>query len=100
MAIFVVKKIEALGRKQETVKLKIDNTTDEAFSNSTLKERRTKTWNMRWWWLQDNLRNNHFIIYLDRGTNKKEDYPTKHFPQSYHQPIRPKHILKGYNLLN
>ena len=98
MAIFIIKMLEALGHKQEQVHIKTDNSTAEAFSNSVLKEKRSKTWDMRWWWLQDKTRSNQFKIYWDKGTNNKADYQTKHFGPSYHQQVRPIYIHKGFNL--
>ena len=82
MAIFIVKMLEALGHTRETVKIKSNNTTTEVFSNSTLKGKLTTTWDMRWWWLQDNTKSNQLIIYWDKCTNNKANYPTKHFPPS------------------
>ena len=42
MEVFVVKILETLERKKETVKIKTDNTTAEVFSNSSLKEKMYK----------------------------------------------------------
>ena len=63
MTIFIIKMLESLGHKQDKVHIKTDNSTAQAFSNSVLKEKRSKTWDMRWWWLQDKTKSNQFKIY-------------------------------------
>ena len=90
--------LEALGHQQQPTKIKTDNATASAFCNATLKQKRSKTWDMRWYWLQDRIHQGQFIIYWDKGKNNYADYHTKHFPPSYHSLIRPKYILKGFHL--
>ena len=48
-AIYIKKMLEALGHLQDTIRVKADNYTAEVFSNSTLKDGRRKSWDMRWW---------------------------------------------------
>ena len=81
---------------QEPIQIKTDNATASAFCNSTLKQKRSKTWNMRWYWLKDRVKQGHIIIYWDKSSNNLVDYHTKYFPQSYHTNIHPKYILKGF----
>ena len=89
--------LEALGHKQDTIPVKTDNSTATAYANSTLKHKRSKTWNMRWYWLKDKVNQKYFHIYWQQGANNKADYHSKHFPPSYHQKVRPSYILKGYH---
>ena len=98
-AIHIKKMLEALGQIQNPICIKTDNSTAEAFSNSTLKEKRSKSWDMRWWWIQDKVKLKEFQVIWERGINNLADYQTKHFPPSYHTQVRPTYILKGYNLL-
>ena len=87
-----------MGHKQAPVLLKTDNSTAEAFSNSTLKEKRSKPWDMRYWWIQDKVKLKEFQVQWESGKDNLADYHTKHFPPSYHKEIRPTYILKGYNV--
>lgn len=50
---------------------------------------------MRLHWIQDRVIQQQFHIYWDKGTNNKADYPTKHFPPTYHRKIRPQYVLAG-----
>ena len=88
--------LEALGYKQHANPIKTDNSTATSHANSVLKERISKAWDMRLHWIQDRVKQKQFHIYWDKGTNNYADYPTKHFPPSYHQKIRPKYVLQGY----
>ena len=97
-AIHIKKMLQALGHPQDVTRIKTDNSTAAAFSNSTLKEKRSKSWDMRWWWLQDKVKLQEFQIWWDKGINNLADYHTKHFPPSHHQQMRPTYILKGNNL--
>ena len=90
--------LEALGHQQQPIPIRTDNATAASFCNDTLKQKRSKTWNMRWYWLKDRVKQGHFIIYWDKGVNNLADYHTKHFPPYYHQKVRPTYILKGFHL--
>ena len=97
-AIHIRKMLETLGHHQQPIRIKTDNSTAEAYCNKTLKEKRSKSWDMRWWRLQDKIKNKEFHVYWDKGKNNYADYHTKHFPPSYHQQIRPTYVLKGYKI--
>ena len=88
--------LEALGHPQDTIRIKTDNSTAEAFSNSTLKEKRSKSWDMWWWWIQDKVKLLEFKVEWEKGTHNYADYQTKHFPPSHHTQVRPTYILAGY----
>ena len=91
--------LEVLGHAQRTMPTKTDNSIAEAFSNSTLKEKRSKFWDIRLYWIQDRVNNKEFFIYWNTGANNLVDYYTKHFPPSYYQKIRPTYILKIITLM-
>ena len=90
--------LHALGHKQNPTKVKTYNQTASSFINNTLKAKRSKSWDMRYFWLKDRISQSQFYVYWDKGTNNHGDYWTKHWPTSYHQQIRPTYILKGHYL--
>ena len=98
IAISLKRMLEALGHKQNMTPLKTDNSTAEAFSNSTLKEKKSKAWDMRLYWIQDRVTNKEFYVYWKAGDENFADYFTKHFAPSYHQQIRPTYILKNHHV--
>ena len=100
IGIWIKKMLTALGHPQNIIPIKTDNSTAEAFSNSTLKEKKSKAWDMRLNWLQDRVKQKDIKVYWSAGSNNFADYPTKHFSPTYHQKIRPTYILKGYHINN
>ena len=77
--------LEILGHKQPPTPLKTDNKTAQAFANKNLKTKRSKAWDMRYYWLQDRVSHEQFIIYWEEGLTNYADYFTKHFSPAYHQ---------------
>ena len=90
--------LQALGHTQNPTAIKTDNKTAEQFVNKTLKFKRSKSWDMRYFWLLDRVTQQQFYIYWDKGSNNHGDYFTKHWPATYHQEMRPKYILKGFQM--
>ena len=76
-ALWISRMLEALGHPQKIVPIKTDNSTAEAFSNSTLKEKRSKAWDMRLYWIQDRVHNKEFHVYWKSGAENFADYFTK-----------------------
>ena len=92
--------LEALDHPQLPTAIKTDNQTAGQFVNKTLKLKRSKSWDMRYFWLLDRVTQQQFYIYWDKGSNNHGDYFTKHWPANYHQEIRPRYILKGFHMNN
>ena len=61
--------LEALGHQQQKINVKTDNSTAMAYCNGTLKEKRSKTWDMRYYWLQDKIQDNIFKIQIKQPEN-------------------------------
>ena len=57
--------LEALRHHQNIILLKTDNSTAEAFSTSTLKEKRSKAWDMRLYWIKDRVTGKEFLHLLE-----------------------------------
>ena len=98
VAIPIRRMLKILGHDQPPTPIKTDNKTAQSFANNTLKNKRSKAWDMRYYWIKDKVSNQEFFIYWDKGLNNYADYFTKHFSPTYHQKIRSNYILKGYNI--
>ena len=94
MALPIKHMLEALDHPQHAIPVKADNSTAVAFSNSTLKQKKSKSWDMRLNWIKDRVLQKQFYIYWTKGSKNLADYFTKHFSPSYHQNIRPLYLLK------
>ena len=87
--VVVIKRaLEALGHCQQATDVKTDN--------STMRSKRSKTWDMRWKWLREKLQQRHFKIIWSKGTRNKADYFSKHYVPSHHRRVRSDYILQGY----
>ena len=90
--------LTALGQPQPATPIKTENSTATGFVYDNIRQRRTKTWDMRYYWLRCRMNQKQFDIFWDTGANNHADYWTKHWPTSYHQTIRPTYVLKGNSI--
>ena len=86
--------LESMGHKQNPVPLKTDNSTANSFVHENIKQRKSKTWDMRFNWLRDRSFKRDVRIFWDKGENNHADYFTKHHPPAHHREIRSKYILQ------
>jgi hypothetical protein len=96
-AIIIARALTELGHSQHAVWIKTDNTTANSFVHSNLKQRKSKTWDMRYNWLRDRSTKKEINIYWDRGSENTADYFTKHHAPSHHHRMRPEYILHGHH---
>ena len=92
MALSIRHFLRALGHQQPPTPIKTDNSTATGFVYDNIRQKRTKTWDMRYYWLRDKLTQKQFDIYWDKGINNHADYWTKHHPAVHHRTIRNKYI--------
>ena len=86
--------LEELGHKQRPVPIKTDNSTANGIMNKTIKRKRSKAFDMRFWWLVDRCEQNQFKVYWSPGKYSLADYFTKHHPSSHHQLVRPIYLYE------
>ncbi|KAI2513563.1 Reverse transcriptase (RNA-dependent DNA polymerase) [Fragilaria crotonensis] len=84
--------LEELGHPQPPTPIVTDNNTAAGIANDTMKQRRSKAIDMRFYWVRDRVRQGQFIVYWRRGALNKADYFTKHHPASHHQEIRSSYL--------
>ena len=96
ISIHIRRVLEALSHKQKSTKVKTDNRTANSFVHSSMRMKRSKSWDMRYHWLRENDQKQSLKIYWDKGSNNDADYFTKHHSPSHHKLMRPKYILKGF----
>jgi hypothetical protein len=87
-----------LGHPQPPTPLKTDNSTATGFVHKSTRQKRSKSWDMRFHWLHERRIRQQLNIFWDRGSKNKADYFTKHHPPKYHRFMRPK-IIQMLNQL-
>jgi hypothetical protein len=70
--------LEELGHTQPPTPLETDNTTATGYSNGTIKQKRTKSMNMHFYWIKDRVKQGQFDVYWGPGYQNLADYFTKH----------------------
>jgi hypothetical protein len=75
--------LEELGHKQPPTPMETDNTTATGYSNGTIKKKRTKAMDMRFYWIKDRVKQGQFKIYWGPSA----DYFTKHHSPAHHKRI-------------
>ena len=84
-AIDIRNMLEALGHPQRATAVKTDNSTASSFVQDLLKQKRSKSWDVRYHWLSDKQKEKVFNIYWDRGINNQVDYHSKYHSPSHHK---------------
>jgi hypothetical protein len=65
--------------------METDNTTVAGYSNGTIKQKRTKAMDMRFYWIKDRVKQGQFNVYWGPGFQKLADYFTKHRSPAHHK---------------
>ena len=84
--------IEALGHPQPSTLIKTDNATAHGFIYDNINLKKSKSWEMRYYWLRDRKEQGQFNFIWDYGDQNDGDYFTKHHATIYHWEMRPHYI--------
>jgi hypothetical protein len=80
--------LEEMGHPQPPTPMQVDNSTAEGFANDTIKQKRSKAIDMRFYWIKDRTRQGQFLVYWRPGSTNVGDYHTKHHSASHHRQMR------------
>jgi hypothetical protein len=69
-----------------------DNSTAQGIANDTIKQRRSKAIDMRYYWVRDRVAQQHFVIMWAPGKTNLGDYHTKHHSARHHREVRPFYV--------
>ena len=89
MAIPLRQTLIELGHRQGPTPIQTDNAVADSFAAATIKQRRSKTIDMRYYWIQDRQKLQHIKIYWRPKHLNMADYMTKHHPIHHHKYMRP-----------
>jgi hypothetical protein len=78
-----------LGHKQLAMPLQTENSTAYGILNETIKQKHSKSMDMKYYWLQDRVRQNQYAVYWSPGKDNLGDYHTKHHSAQHHQDMHP-----------
>ena len=81
--------LDEMGHKQPPTTMKTDNSTAMGIANETIKQKRSKSMDMRIHWVRDRIKQNQFKITWEAGASNLADCPTKHHTGTHHKQVRP-----------
>jgi hypothetical protein len=81
-----------MGHPQPATPMQVDNSTAVGFANNTIKQKRSKAIDMRFYWIQDRTLQKQFLVYWKPGSTNLGDYHTKHHSPSHHRDMRPTYL--------
>jgi hypothetical protein len=86
----------ALGHPQPPTPIKTDNSTARGFVYNNINQKKSKSWDMRYYWLRDRKAQRQFDLIWEKGENNNADYFTKHHATNYHKEMRPRYVRDNY----
>jgi hypothetical protein len=86
-----------MGHPQPATPMATDNSTASGIATDTVKQKRSKAVDMRFYWIRDRVRQGQFQIYWSKGLTNRADYFSKHHAASHHQAIRSTYLYAPAN---
>jgi hypothetical protein len=93
-------RLQELGHHQPPTPLETDNTTATGYSNGTIKQKRTKAMDMRFYWIKDRVKQGKFNVYWGPGYQHLADYFTKNHSPVHHKRMRETYIHASEQPIN
>ena len=82
-----------MGHPQLPTLIQTDNACAAGIANDTVKQRRSKAMDMRFYWVRDRVAKGDFIIHWRCGSNNLADYFTKHHSPAHHHVMRSRYLV-------
>jgi hypothetical protein len=80
-------KLEELNHPQPATPIRTDNSTADGIMNKTVKQKQSKSMDMRFYWLQDQVEQGQFRIFSAPGKINLADFQSKVQPTSVHKAV-------------
>ena len=93
LVVFIRRCLIALGHPQPPTPIKTDNSTSAAFVNNKMRQKRSKSWDMKLYWLRDKENEKEFKVFWAPGSINKADPFTKNHRPSHLQKIRSQYVV-------
>ena len=90
--------LEEMGWPQMTTPVQLDNSTAYGLATNTINQKRSRTIDMRFYWIQDREGQGQFASHWAPAASNKVDYQTKHHSATHHREMRPVFLyVPAYN---
>jgi hypothetical protein len=92
--------LQELGHPQPPTPMDTDNTTATGYINVTIKQKRTKAMDMRFYWIKDRVKEGQFNVYWGPSYQNLADCFTKHHSPAHHKRMREIYIHAAEQPIN
>ena len=82
----------ALGHQQPPTPIRKDNSTVSSITNNTIRQRRSQSMDMRFYWVRDRVQQGQLIVYWGPGAENKGNFYTKHHHPTHCRSQRNHHV--------
>ena len=89
-----------MGHYQPPTPMQVDNSINKGFASQTIKQKRSKAIDMRFYWVQDCVRQKQFLIYWHPGSTNLGDCHTKQHLPAHHHLMRTNYLHTTNQLAN
>ena len=80
--------LEEMGHRQPPTPVHCDNSTAAGIANDSVKRQRSRSMEMRFFWIIDQVKRKYFAVNWEPGAENLADYFTKHFSSAHHTQVR------------
>ena len=84
-----------MGHPHGQTSFHTDNSTAHGVCNNNMQCKRSKSWDMRFYWMRCTESQKMFRVFWRSGTTNLADYFTKHHPAAHHRNVRPEFVTTG-----
>jgi hypothetical protein len=84
--------LKEMNWPQPPTPIQVDNSCAHGIINDTVKERRSKAIDMRFYWVRDRVCQGHFRVLWQPCKSNLADYFTKHHSPKHHREMRPNYL--------
>ena len=81
-----------MGHPQPPTPIHVDNTTAVGIANDTIKKQRSRSFEMRYFYACDQVKERQFDVRHHPGAENLGDYTSKHFHGTHHRNVRPLYL--------
>jgi hypothetical protein len=94
-AVPMITALQEMGHPQlpTGTPLETDNSTANGILHANVRLKRSKAFDMRYFWLRDRVNQKQFNLYWRRGSDNSADYFSKHHSPQHHKNMRPLYLL-------
>jgi hypothetical protein len=86
--------LEEMGHPQATTPIQTNNACATGITNETVKQRRSKAIDMRFYWIHNRIKQGQFTIHWRTSKDNLADYFTKHHSPAHHKMMRSRYLLE------